>query len=402
MALFKKWKKRLKKQKETQEDVLETVLDEVFAAPEQDYGEQQKDELRKQMKNQKMSLEEYCNQMIDTTKELDKRKVEYEQVTAYLTDIQMLDQMTENERQQVEELATKLVILTGDREELQQENRKLTDMQFRFMQLHEHEITDGIAHFQEQEKYQAQIRSDMQKLEEEKTALHEEERYYIQKMYHLKMTTISLVFLTVIVSVLIVFLYSRYIFDLPFALLIVFCVLAILGTGIFMKYRNVNYALAYCKKQQGRAMQLLNKVKIKWVNNASTLDYLSSKYNVGTSHELLYLWEQYQQCLENEEKYKRSSLELTRFGDELVKILKKLGLHDADIWTYQAIALVDARELVEVTHSLHERRQKIRNEMEFYEDVLDIAINGIREHLQKNPEKTANIRTLLASYDIMI
>ena len=402
MGLFSRLKKHNSKPKEASEFELDEVLDEVFAQQEPDSPEVNAENLKKQLQSKEMTLEDYCNQLVLSTKQLDKRKIEYEQVTAYLTDIQMLDHMTEEEQQKVNELAAKLVILTGDREELKQETKKLTDMQFRFMQLHEHEIQDGIRSMEEQEKYQTEIRSDLQKLQEEKTNLKKEEKYYLQKMYNLKMTTVSLVFLAIIASGLIMFLYTQYIFDLPFSLLIVFFVLAIAGSLIYLKYRNVNYALAYCRKQQERAVKLLNKVKIKQVNNASTLDYLCQKYNVGSARELTYLWEQYGQILENEELYKRSSKELSRYGDELVRILKKVGLHDADIWTYQAIALVDSRELVEVTHNLNARRQKLREDMQVQEDILDIAINGIQDMLKKNPEKTDEVKQLLQSYKIAI
>ena len=402
MGLFSRLKKHNSKPKEASEFELDEVLDEVFAQQEPDSSEVSAENLKKQLQSKEMTLEDYCNQLVLSTKQLDKRKIEYEQVTAYLTDIQMLDHMTEEEQQKVNELAAKLVILTGDREELKQDTKKLTDIQFRFMQLHEHEIQDGIRSMEEQEKYQTEIRSDLQKLQEEKTNLKKEEKYYLQKMYNLKMTTVSLVFLAVIASGLILFLYTQYIFDLPFSLLIVFFVLAIAGSIIYLKYRNVNYALAYCRKQQERAVKLLNKVKIKQVNNASTLDYLCQKYNVGSARELAYLWEQYGQILENEELYKRSSKELSRYGDELVRILKKVGLHDADIWTYQAIALVDSRELVEVTHNLNARRQKLREDMQVQEDILDIAINGIQDMLKKNPEKTDEVKQLLQSYKIAI
>lgn len=402
MGLLNRLKKQKVKPKDIDEYEIEEVLDEVFSEQEHNSEAIDVGQLKKQLQSKDMTLEDYCNQLVLSTKQLDKRKIEYEQVTAYLTDIQMLDHMTQEERQKAEQLAAKLVILTGDREELKQETKKLTDMQFRFMQLHEHEIQDGIRGIEEQEKYQAEIRSDLQKLHEERSNLKQEEKYYLQKMYNLKMITISSVFLAVIASGFILILYTQYIFDLPFMLLLVFFVLAIAGSVIFLKYRNVNYALAYCRKQQDKAVKLLNKVKIKQVNNASTLDYLCQKYNVGSARELTYLWEQYGQILMNEEKYKRSSKELSRYGDELVRMLKKVGLHDADVWIYQAIALVDSRELVEITHNLNTRRQKLREEMEVQEDILDIAITGIHEELKKNPEKTEEVKLLLQRYKIAI
>jgi hypothetical protein len=270
------------------------------------------------------------------------------------------------------------------------------------MQLHEHEIPDGIAHMQEQEAYQNAINGDIRTLEEEKVNLVYEEKFYLERLHNLRMVAISAIFLAVIGAGITAFVYTQYIFDIFLVLLVIACALAIAGTAIFVKYRNVNYALAYCRKQQARAVQLLNKVKIKLVNNRATLDYLCQKYNVGSAHELEYMWEQYQYILDNEEKYKRSSKELTHYGDLLVKVLHTVGVHDADIWMSQPEALIDPREMVEITHGLNTRRQRLREDMELDGDMMDLAISGIKERLQKEPEKSVYVQRTLEPFRIRI
>lgn len=402
MAIIDRMKKRFRKVKKTKEAEIVREAEEELLEDEQEIFAEKQEYVRKKIKQRELTLEDYCDQLIDSQRRLDQKKLEYEQVTAYLTDIQLIDQMTQEEKENVEAVAFKLATLNVDREELKQENRALTQLQFRFMQLHEHEVPEGISHIEEQEKYQNAITGDLQKLEEERVNLKYEERFYLEKLHNLKMITFSSLFIAVIAAGITGFLYTQYIFDILFVMLIILFLLAVAGTVIFLKYRNVNYALAYCRKQQKRAVQLLNKVKIKRVNNQATLDYLYSKYNVGSARELTLLWQQYQNILENEEKYKRSSKELTHYGNLLVKQLQKAGVHDADIWISQPEALLDSREMVEVTHSLNVRRQKLREDMEFDEDVMDLAVSGIREHLQKEPEKAVVVQQLLEPYQIRI
>ncbi|MDD5950205.1 MAG: hypothetical protein PUC39_10845 [Lachnospiraceae bacterium] len=402
MAIIDRMKKRFRKVKKTKEAEIVREAEEELLEDEQEIFAEKQEYVRKKIKQRELTLEDYCDQLIDSQRRLDQKKLEYEQVTAYLTDIQLIDQMTQEEKENVEAVAFKLATLNVDREELKQENRALTQLQFRFMQLHEHEVPEGISHIEEQEQYQSAITGDLQKLEEERVNLKYEERFYLEKLHNLKMITFSSLFIAVIAAGITGFLYTQYIFDILFVMLIILFLLAVAGTVIFLKYRNVNYALAYCRKQQKRAVQLLNKVKIKRVNNQATLDYLYSKYNVGSARELTLLWQQYQNILENEEKYKRSSKELTHYGNLLVKQLQKAGVHDADIWISQPEALLDSREMVEVTHSLNVRRQKLREDMEFDEDVMDLAVSGIREHLQKEPEKAVVVQQLLEPYQIRI
>lgn len=402
MAIIDKMKKRFRKSKKKNQAEIVRESEEELLEDEQEILNEKQEFVRKKMKQRELSLEDYCNQLIESVRQIEQKKLEYEQVTAYLTDIQLIEQMTSEEKENVQSVAFKLAALTTDREEMKRENKALTQLQFRFMQLHEHEIPEGIQHIEEQEKYQSDIIGDFQKLEEERVNLKYEERFYLEKLHNLRMITFSSLFVVVIACGITIFLYTQYIFDLLFVLLLFLFALAVVGTGIFLKYRNVNYALAYCRKQQGRAVQLLNKIKIKRVNNTATLDYLYSKYNVGSSRELAFLWQQYQNILENEEKYKRSSKELNHYGNLLVKMLQNTGVHDADIWISQPEALLDSREMVEVTHGLNERRQRLREEMEYDEDVMDLAIERIKEQMQKEPEKAVQVQHILEPYRIRI
>lgn len=402
MGLIERMKRRFRKKSRKHAEEISHESEEQFQEDALALEEEKTEFVRKKIKDKNLSVEDYCEQLVVSTRQIEQKKLEYEQVTAYLTDIQLIDQMTEEERDNVQAVAFKLVALNTDREELKQENRNLTQLQFRFMQLHEHEIEDGIANMQEQEKYQADIRSDMQKLQEEKVNLQYEEKYYLEKLHNIRMIACSVLFLAVIAGAAAGFLYTQYVFDILFACLIILLVVAILGTILFIRYRNVNYALAYCKKQQNRAVVLMNKVRLKWVNNTSTLDYMYSKYNVNSSRELNLMWEQYQTILDNEEKFKKSSKELAHYGDLLVKVLGNVGVHDPDIWINQPEALLDPREMVEVTHNLNARRQKLREDMEYDSDVMDMAISAIRDVIAKKPEQAVTVQRILEPYRISI
>jgi hypothetical protein len=100
--------------------------------------------------------------------------------------------------------------------------------------------------------------------------------------------------------------------------------------------------------------------------------------------------------------YKRSSKELTHYGNQLVKVLQNVGVHDADIWINQPEAIIDPREMVEVTHGLNVRRQNLREEMEVDEDMIDLATSNIRERLKKHPEEIVIARQILEPYRIRL
>lgn len=198
MGFIERMKRRFQKKSRKQAEEISHESEEQFQEDALALEEEKTEFVRQKIKDKNLSIEDYCEQLVVSTRQVEQKKLEYEQVTAYLTDIQLIDQMTEEERDNVQAVAFKLAALNTDREELKQENRNLTQLQFRFMQLHEHEIKDGIANMQEQEKYQTDIRSDMHKLQEEKVNLQYEEKYYLEKLHNIRMIACSVLFLAVI------------------------------------------------------------------------------------------------------------------------------------------------------------------------------------------------------------
>ncbi|MCR4716744.1 MAG: hypothetical protein K5656_06150 [Lachnospiraceae bacterium] len=391
----------LKKRKKHEKEIEDEVLNELENDSEEAFVNHQNFVVKK-MKSNQLTVEEACRELISTNRQLDRRKIEYEQVTAYLTDIQLIDQMTDEEKDAAITASLKIAALTKDREDIKSEQESMGSLQRRFFELHEHEVDEGIHLMEEQEEFQAQVRNDLRLLDEEKVNLKYEERYYLEKLSNLR-TAVYLIIGAAIVSMCFsLFMYTLYEFDILFLLLFIVFITALIGTLIFIRYRNINYALLYCRKQQGKAVQLINKVKVKWVNNAATLDYLYSKYNVMSSRELVALWEQYNIIKDNEEMYRRSSKELDHYGRQLVKVLQNIGVHDADIWINQPEAIIDPRELVEVTHGLNMRRQKLRTEMEVDEDMIDLATGNIRDRIKKHPEEIVIVRQLLEPHRIRV
>lgn len=186
MAIMKKMKQRFQGFKRKKSEEIREQTEEQLLVDTQVLQEEGKEFVKKRIQKKELTVEDYCEQVIDCTRNLQQKKTEYEQVTAYLTDIQLLDQMTGEERERVQAVAYKLNEVAKDRKDMQDESRALTQLQFRFMQLHEHEIPEGIKQMQEQEAYQQDIRSDLQKLEEERVNLKYEEKYYLEKLHNLK------------------------------------------------------------------------------------------------------------------------------------------------------------------------------------------------------------------------
>ena len=99
-------------------------------------------------------------------------------------------------------------------------------------------------------------------------------------------------------------------------------------------------------------------------------------------------------------KYKDNTEQLDYYCDILVNELDRFGIKDKEIWIYQAIALIDSREMVEVRHRLNERRRSLREQIEVYQEQQEEAIDIITKIVEANPDKKEEASKLLNSYNI--
>ncbi len=148
-----------------------------------------------------------------------------------------------------------------------------------------------------------------------------------------------------------------------------------------------------------RAITLLNKISFKYVNVTNAVDYACEKYHAKNSYELNYIWEQYMEELRERDKYQKTNDELEYFNDKLVMLLQQYRLYDAKVWIYQAQALLDKKEMVEVKHELIVRRQKLRATLESQIANIRKAQADIVKIVKERPGDEKEIKNILKSVD---
>ena len=86
----------------------------------------------------------------------------------------------------------------------------------------------------------------------------------------------------------------------------------------------------------------------------------------------------------------------------MIRVLAKYRLYDAKVWVPQAVALVDHNEMVEVTHSLVTRRQKLRNRMEYSLSVIKTQREDVDKLMRgMDPATRAKLQEVVDSIDQM-
>lgn len=363
------------------------------------------DFLEKQAKQQNGEQEDdiafKCDQIVDATYQMEDLRAEYDMVTSYFTDIQTIEELPQNIKQEIMDIAQKIAYLESETSQFLHSDDRISDENFRMIQGIEN-LTEVFGQLKDLEDMDMKIKRDLKNLEVEKNSQEYlqdsiEERQAKLRMFLIGFGTVS-VLLVVTLAVIGILADT----NLVIPILLILLVIAGMAALSVITYRNMSYEFKMSQMRENRAINLMNKVKIKYINNTSTLDYLYSKYNIKSLRELEYLYEQYLIMVDEVRQYQKTAGDLREFSDNLSKLLFTHGVKDPDIWTKQSLALIDSREMVEVKHSLNVRRQKLREQIAYNEELRLSGLKDIREMLKANPELREQVRRELEIYHINI
>lgn len=322
-------------------------------------------------------------------------KAEYGQVTSYLKDIQLMDQAPEEEKSVLCETAAAIVELMKERERLKGQRYKFTDAQKTAMENFEASVAADIEKLKEFEEYQIKVKHDMRQLDSERRLLFSDKREIIKKQNTLQLVSKALGVIVAMFGVLLITILFVLQVDIrvPFLATAAFAFVVTLLIVIEAKKNRTDMVIT--ERKCNRAISLLNRVKIKYVNNTRTIDYMCSKYRVRNATELEFVYDQYRKAKREWARQREDAFRLNEKNEILMEELKKLGVKDRDIWFSQAEAIVDAREMVEVRHSLNERRQKLRSQIDYNNGIMQDFIGELERIRSQDPEYAREIEEML-------
>jgi hypothetical protein len=148
-----------------------------------------------------------------------------------------------------------------------------------------------------------------------------------------------------------------------------------------------------------QAISLLNVVSMKYANVTKAVEYIKDKFNIHSSTELNYVWEQYMDAVRQKERLLKNNDDLEYFTGRMMRLLQKVNLYDRKIWLNQTKALVDANEMVEIRHNLVRRRQKIREHIEENRGIVRSERNEIDRLMTEHEHYVPEIMEIIKSVD---
>lgn len=343
-------------------------------------------------------VENNCEKIKEATKKVDETKSEYHLVNNYLSDIQMLESMPEQNYKKVLDCAKRVVVLNQDRIDFGKSMTKMSTKQFNQLRDCGDNIKEVLKNLKRDEDYCQNVKTDMNNLEGEKLALRYEKRDMNERIYLVRGISKIAVFAFAALIIMLIIIQMNTEKNLELYAYILVGVAAIGATVLFSIHNHVVRKLKYIEARMNRAIALLNKVKLRYINVQARIEYTYEKFGIHTSYELNKLWGMYLKMVKEREVYHKASDKLCEAEDELAAELKKYSIGDVDVWISQASALINQKEMEQIKMDLCNRRQKLRMNIEYNNEVIEKSGEAIKNLLKSNKEYADEIMNIVEQY----
>lgn len=351
-------------------------------------------------REQRMQYVAGClEQAADASKEISLLSGEYSLVTAYLTDIEEIEALPEEERETLNGIAKRMLTFTRERERYQDKKNRMKDSDYYRLKQQEPEVQEGIEKLKECEKYGELVKQDMKRLDRERNAF-AYRKAELENMLN-NFRGMAVIFLTALTACVVMLLILQFGFDMSTQIGYVISVGAagVAITVLWVKYTDAEREKRKVERAVNKLILLQNKVKIRYVNNSNLMEYLCIKYSTDSAATLEKQWKQYQQEKEERKEYAEAEAKLDYYQKQLLARMANYRITDPDRWMNQPEALLDSREMVEIRHELILRRQALRKQMDYNKEIAESSRKEIMDVVERYPAYASEILAMVDRYE---
>jgi hypothetical protein len=340
-----------------------------------------------------------CEQIIASTKAMERQKMEYRIVTRYLNDIKAIENLPKEKAKELRNTASRICELENNLVNARSIQRNITDEQYEVISDDEADMPEIINRFASDEIYQAKLKRNLAYLEGEKSRW-EIEREELQgqiKLFRKMAVAILASFMTLLI--LLFAMYNAAQTDISIWVFIVLFICAVSGFIVFVRQNTIARDNKVAIVHLNQAISMLNVERMKYVNVTNSVEYSKDRYFVKTSAELQYVWEQYQDKLRDQQRYIQNNEDLEFYNSKLERLLGEIGLADDKIWLNQVNALVDRQDMSECRHRLVMRRKKIRDRLDDHRRIVQEERDEIDRLMINHEHYLPEIQEIIKSVD---
>ncbi|SDB08339.1 hypothetical protein SAMN02910298_00326 [Pseudobutyrivibrio sp. YE44] len=340
-----------------------------------------------------------CEQIIASTKAMERQKMEYRIVTRYLNDIKTIENLPKETAKDLKNTASNICELEKNILEARAIERNITDEQFQVISGDENDMPEIINRFAADEIYQGKLKRNLSTLEGDKSRweIEREDLKSQGKLFRHMAIAVMTSFLTLIILLYVMYTASKV--DISIWIFAVLFICAVCGFIIFLRQNKLARESRIALVHLNQAISMLNVERMKYVNVTNSIEYSKDKYKVKTAAELQYVWEQYQDKVRDQQRFLQNNDDLEFYNEKLGKILGSIGLADDKIWLNQVNALINKQDMMDCRHRLVQRRKKIRDRLEDHRKIVQEERDEIDRLMTRHEHYLPEIQEIIKSVD---
>lgn len=264
------------------------------------------------------------------------------------------------------------------------------DKSFDYLGKLEKEVEQGIKEMQYYEQRQAGLKRDMAYISGEKEELIYSKEQLEQGLSFLYKFSIVLVCTLAIITFTLFVLKIGYFMEIyiPLAILCVFAI--VLGSTIYIFQRKFRYELHRNILLQARAVELLNRTKVLYVNSTSYLTYEYKKFRVRNSEMLQNNWDEYLYQKQISRRHIAMNNRLQEITDNIIDVLSSKGIENPESLFEELINLISLEDKRVLYRDIKAERDNVEAELEDL-DIKQEKLWGQLIELQQNDSTQDNI-----------
>lgn len=339
------------------------------------------------------------SQISDASKEMDRLTKEYDAVSCQLKDLEEVEEIPVKDKAKIETLANDIRRLRKEHDAYVLKESAMTDREYKLVESIEDDIAEAVKKLEKEEDLRKRIKQDLRRLDREKHAYTYRKSELEQGLANLRGTAFVALGAAAVLVVILILLQTILKLDVTLGYFGAAMLLSIALTFIFVKFKDDTLEKVRVSNTINGLILLENKVKIRYVNNKNLLDYLYTKYDVPDAWTLRDLYDRFEKERSARERFQKNEKIYQEQLAGLVRELRKFNVSDPEVWIHQVDAIIDPKEMVETRHGLIMRRQKLRKQMEYNQDLASEASESVKHVIEEHPKYRDKILELINLYE---
>ncbi len=326
---------------------------------------------------------EVQSRFTENIRRMDTIRPNYKKYVNYVAVLERLEMLPSKVKKELEKLAQVYSETLVQKTEFRDKIKDTDTNKAEYLERYDGQMDEIVKMMQEHEENQRLVKQDLAYLESEKSDL----SYYAERYGRAYRWVRSGFVVAAVVAAASAFVLSTMFFVYKMAILMpaMIAMVAVITATVWV-YVFRRYLIHEIKKNQKlmqRAVTLINKTKIKYINNQKVLDYQYQKYRVDSSEMLVLRWENYKAKLAARNQYRNISNTIAAMITDVEKLLVDhhveddgLVLDHIDYFVSKSGRQILMKKLVERKSDLKEEYDRLEKE----NTVINLILTNYKSH----------------------